>query len=115
MPASVRAMAPLVLGALVVGALLRLVLPDEIQYLSDEAWTFRHVQETREGGPWATLGMPSSRGIQNPGMSVWVFIVLGILGRVETPAGLTRAVAVLALIAHALDRKSTRLNSSHRH
>jgi hypothetical protein len=33
-------------------------------------------------------------------MSVWVFIVLAAVGRVATPEGLTRAVALLALVAH---------------
>lgn len=91
---------PLVLAALIVGAVLRLVWPDDIHYLGDEAWTFRHVQAARNGEPWETLGMPSSRGLKNAGMSVWTFIVLGILGGASTPAGLTRCVAVLALVAH---------------
>lgn len=93
---------PLVLAALVVGALLRLAWPEDIHFLGDEAWTFRHVEEARSGEPWATLGMPSSRGLKNAGMSVWVFIVLGILGGASTPPGLTRCVAVLALLAHVL-------------
>jgi hypothetical protein len=99
--ARLDAMARLVAVAFLACAALRLAWPDHIQYLGDEAWTFQHVQEARDGAPWATLGMPSSRGVQNPGMSVWVFIVLGILGHVSTPAGLTRCVAVLALVAHA--------------
>jgi hypothetical protein len=91
----------LVAFALFCGALLRLVFPDDIHYLADEAWTFRHVQDARNGDAWASLGMPSSRGVKNPGMSVWVFIVLGALSGASTPSGLTRAVAVLALVAHA--------------
>ncbi|MDB4944207.1 MAG: hypothetical protein JWP97_3741 [Labilithrix sp.] len=91
---------PLVVAALVIGAVLRLVNPGDIVYLGDEAWTFDHVQEARHGGAWGTLGMPSSRGVQNPAMSVWVFVLLGILGQVETPAGLARMVAVLAVLAN---------------
>jgi hypothetical protein len=89
---------PLVVAAFVIGTFLRLVWPDDIHYLGDESWTFEHVQS----GAWEPLGMPSSRGLKNAGMSVWVFIVLGKLGGVTTPAGLTRCVAVLALVAHAL-------------
>jgi len=89
---------PLVVAALVIGAVLRLAWPDDIHYLGDEAWTFRHVTS----GTWEPLGMPSSRGLKNAGMSVWVFIVLGKIGFVSTPAGLTRCVAALALLAHAL-------------
>src|SRR5690606_19990206 len=89
---------PLVVAAFVIGAFLRLVWPEHIHYLGDEAWTFRHVKE----GALDPLGMPSSRGLRNPGMSLWVFVALGKIGSVTTPAGLTRAVAVLALLAHAL-------------
>jgi hypothetical protein len=46
--------------------------------------------------------MSSSRGLRNAGMSLWVFIVLGKVGGASTPAGLTRCVAVLGLLAHAL-------------
>lgn len=91
---------PLVLVALILGAVLRLVWPDDIHYLGDEAWTFQHVQAARNGERWEMLGMPSSRGLKNAGMSVWAFIVLGILGGASTPPGLTRCVAVLALVAH---------------
>lgn len=90
----------LIVFGIVAGVVLRLAWPDDIHYLGDEAWTFRHVEDAREGGSWAALGMPSSRGVKNAGMSVWVFIVLGMISRAATPPGLTRAVAVLAIIAH---------------
>lgn len=101
-PGRLGGLLPIVVIALLVGALLRLWWPNDIHYLGDEAWTFEHVQTARAGGAWEPLGMPSSRGLKNAGMSVWVFIVLGILGGASTPAGLTRCVAVLALVAHAL-------------
>lgn len=93
---------PLVLGALLIGAILRFARPDVFPYLGDEAWTFRHVEGARHGEPWAALGMPSSRGVQNAGMSVWVFIVLGMIGDVSTPTGLVRAVAAFAFAGHVL-------------
>lgn len=93
---------PLLVVAALAGVALRLVFPGDITYLEDEHWTFTHVQAARSGEPWAPLGMPSSRGVRNAGMSVWVFIVLGVVGDVSTPAGLARAVAVLALVGHAL-------------
>lgn len=89
---------PLVVAAFVIGLLLRLVWPNDIHYLGDESWTFTHVRD----GPWEPLGMPSSRGLRNPGMSLWVFMVLGKIGGVSTPAGLTRCVALLGLLGHAL-------------
>ena len=93
---------PLVAFALLLGIVLRLAFAHDIQYLGDEAWTFRHVDDARNGLPWATLGMPSSRGVQNAGMSVWVFIFLGTIGQASTPAGLTRCVAVAAILANVL-------------
>jgi hypothetical protein len=91
----------LVIAALAIGAVLRLSLPTVFSYLGDEAWTFDSVQHTRDGtAPWPALGMPSSRGVKNAPMSVWVFVVLGTIGQVSTPEGLTRAVAVLAILAH---------------
>lgn len=97
-----RRLLPLVLAALVAGAALRLAVPSVISYLGDEAWTFEHVQAATRGEPWEALGMPSSRGVKNAGMSVWVFIALGAVTGASTPEGLTRAVAALALVAHAL-------------
>jgi len=34
-------------------------------------------------------------------MSVWVFVLLGLAGHTATPEGLTRAVAILAIVGHA--------------
>jgi hypothetical protein len=93
-------MTALVVGALVAGVALRLALPSVITYLHDEDWTVRHVNAARSGEAWAALGMPSSRGVRNAGMSVWVFIALGLVSFASTPEGLTRAVAVLAIGAH---------------
>jgi len=63
---------------------------------------FEHVVRVREGGAWDVLGMPSSRGVKNAGMSVWIFYALGALARAEAPPELTRAVAVLAVLARVL-------------
>ncbi len=94
--------AALLAVAIACGAALRLVYPEDIVYAGDESWTFQHVQDVRDGGPWPLVGMPSSRGVNNAGMSVWVFVALGALGQVTTPAGLARAVAMLAMAAHVL-------------
>src|SRR5262249_41134720 len=58
-----------------------------------------HVQNARHGGGWGELGMPSSRGVKNAPMSVWAFIILASVTRADTPEGLTRAVAALAVVA----------------
>ena len=88
--------------ALLVGAFLRLVWPEDIHYLGDEDWTFRHVQASLRDGSWDALGMTSSRGLKNPGLSVWVFVMLGKVAGASTPAELTRGVALLGVAANAL-------------
>lgn len=88
--------------ALAIGAALRLIWPLDIHYLGDEDWTFRHVQATLRDGSWDALGMPSSRGLKNPGLSVWVFVILGKVVGASTPAELTRGVALMGVLANAL-------------
>jgi hypothetical protein len=87
-------------AALIAGATLRLVWPGDIEYKADEAWTFQHSRES--GLPW--LGMPSSVDIPNPGMSLWVFMLLQRVSGAEDPPALARAVqwvniAALVLLA----------------
>ncbi len=92
---------------LAVGVLLRLVWGTDIEYKADEAWTFQHVsgQESDEESPW--LGMPSSVGVTNPGMSLWIFQLLGWTAGADTPPELARSVALwnvvglLALVVFA--------------
>lgn len=92
----------LAVGALLLGAVLRLVWPSDIHYLGDEDWTFNHVNATLRDGAWDPLGMPSSRGLKNPGLSIWVFVLLGKVAGASTPAELTRGVALLGVAANAL-------------
>ncbi len=89
-------------GAVALGAALRLVWVMDIEYKGDEAWTF---DRTQQGGrtdafPW--VGMPSSLEVRNPGMSVWVFLLLSKLFMVKDPTGLARSVQVLNIFAIGL-------------
>jgi hypothetical protein len=86
-------------AAFLLGALLRLSFPRDIEYKFDENWMFEKTQEVAAGGPWPTVGMPSSQGIVNPGLSVWFFIGLQKLSGTDTPVGLARAVQVSNIIA----------------
>ena len=81
--------------AVMVGVFLRLVWVADMEYKYDEAWTFERTQEAglTEISPW--LGMSSSVGVKNPGMSVWVFVILGKIFAVQDPTGLARAVQVM--------------------
>ena len=88
--------------ALVVGAVLRLGFYGVIEWKSDEQWTFVHAQAMAAAGAnfrlWPPIGMPSSVGAPNPGLSLWVFTWLVQLGA-RTPPDLARAVQILDVLA----------------
>jgi len=78
---------------LIIGVALRLVWPGDIEYKGDERYVFEAVRNTLSGkAPWPSLGMSSGVGIQNPGLSIWVFIVLGSIFGADSPVELARAV-----------------------
>jgi hypothetical protein len=84
--------------ALIVGAALRLGFYGVIEWKADERWTFVHAQAMAATGVWPPIGMPSSVGAPNPGLSLWVFTWLMQLGA-KTPPDLARAVQLLSVIA----------------
>ncbi len=89
---------PFALAAAVgLGLVLRLVWVRDMEYKWDEAWTFEQTQEVGQPFPW--LGMPSSLKVANPGMSLWVFLLLGKLCAVHEPTDLARVVQVLSVVA----------------
>jgi hypothetical protein len=87
--------------ALVVGAVLRLGFYGVIEWKADEQWTFAHAQAMAQTGVWPPIGMPSSVGAPNPGLSLWVFTWLIQLGA-KTPPDLARAVQILNVAALVL-------------
>ncbi|WP_020475965.1 hypothetical protein [Zavarzinella formosa] len=91
--------AALLLLAVFIGGALRLAWPGDIEYKMDEAWTFDMVRTARETGKIPPLGMPSSRKVLNPGMSVWVFVALDRVCPAATPVDLVRGVQVCNAIA----------------
>jgi hypothetical protein len=100
--------------ALAAGIVFRLMLPGDIEFHGDEKFAFDHVMTVLNGGPWPSLGMVMSAGGRNAGMSVWIFIVLGLLVRPETPPDLAQSVqflniaaliAFLAFIVSAIPRR----------
>jgi hypothetical protein len=84
---------------LVLGALLRVVWVHDMEYKYDECWTYWQTQGrfAESDSPW--LGLYTSNGVRNPGMSVWVFLGLGKLFDVNEPTELARAVQVTNIIA----------------
>lgn len=87
---------------LLVGAALRLVWIEDMEYKYDESFTFWQTQGLygQADSPW--LGMYTSNGLRNPGMSVWVFIALAKIGHVTEPTDLARTVQVTNILALGL-------------
>src|SRR5439155_18272498 len=86
-------------AALILGAVLRLVWVNDIEFKADEAWTFQQAREAARSGPFPWLGMPCSAGFRNPGMSIWVFLLFSKVVGVDEPTNLARAVQILSIVA----------------
>jgi len=89
-------------GALILGAVLRLVWVMDMEYKGDEAWTFDRTQRVGRTEPFPWLGMDSSVKVSNPGMNVWVFLLLAKLFSARDPTTLARAVQLLNVSAIVL-------------
>lgn len=88
-----------VLLALVLGVALRLSFGQDIEFKGDEAQMVNHVRDFLSGGRWPQLGIVSSGGMRNPGLSVWIFQALGWIFHVDSPVGLARVVQGLNCLA----------------
>jgi hypothetical protein len=84
-------------AAVLVGIGLRFVWVRDMEYKADEAWTFQETVEAGKTEPFPWRGMPSSTGMDNPGLSVWIFIGLGRLFAVHDPTELARVVQCLSI------------------
>jgi hypothetical protein len=87
------------IAAIILGAIFRLIWPQDVEYKGDEAWTFLQVQDFWTTHSLAPVGMKSSSGLSNPGMSFWVFLGLSAFAPIDDPLALTRAVEVLNVAA----------------
>lgn len=85
-----------------IGFALRLSWGRDIEFKGDEAWTFARVTHLGTAGGWSWVGMPSSVGTVNPGMSLWIFLLLGKVFGTRTPVELARAVQLLNCLALVL-------------
>ncbi len=68
-----------------------------MEWKYDEWWMYHHAMLAPLEGVWQSVGMTSGAGIINPGLSVWVFSLMGYF--VETPLGMARGVQILNVIA----------------
>lgn len=91
-----------VAAAIAVGALLRFGWLSDMEYKGDERWSFERSQLVGTAEPWPTLGMPSSVGLRNPGLSVWVFVALAKVFAIHRPVSLDRAVVACNVSAFVL-------------
>src|SRR5581483_2964418 len=71
--------------AILLGALLRLSFPADIEYKGDEKYMFEATQDYRATGTLPLLGMKSGIKLKNPGMSIWVFDVLSKISGASNP------------------------------
>jgi hypothetical protein len=90
------------LVAVLLGAGLRLVWANDIEFKLDELWTFDRVQCAGRTEPFPWFGMPTSCGVRNPGLSVWVFLGFGQLANVEQAPDLARVCQLANVSALAL-------------
>src|SRR5665213_1339053 len=84
--------------ALLLGVLLRLSFPGDIEYKEDERFMFEAGQKIGAEA-WPRLGMHSGAGIPNPGMSVWILVLLSKISHASTPPQLAQAVPLLTILA----------------
>jgi hypothetical protein len=85
--------------ALILGVILRLSFPGDIEYKDDEKYMFEASQSIGVTESWPLLGMPSGVKVNNPGMSVWIFPILSKITHASTPPELARAVQILNILA----------------
>ncbi len=88
--------------ALILGIILRLSFPGDIEYKDDEKYMYGASQSIGVTESWPLLGMPSGVKVNNPGMSVWIFAVLAKITYASTPPELARAVQLLNILALCL-------------
>ena len=76
------------------GIVFRLIWLPDMEYKGDEAWTFAHVEQFWHAYRLEPVGMMSSAGFPNAGMSLWAFLAISSILPVIDPLALARAVQV---------------------
>lgn len=83
--------------ALVFGSVLRLVWLEDMPWHYDQGWLHDRTEFAGRTEPWPMIGIESSLGIMNPGLSVWYIISLGRLA--ENPVDRLRVIVVINIAA----------------
>jgi hypothetical protein len=81
------------------GIAFRLMWLRDMEYKGDQIWTLDHVMAFWRDRDLPLVGMRSSTGVPNAGLSIWVFIAMGAALRPGDPLALTRAVGVTNVAA----------------
>ena len=82
--------------ALICGGILRSVWIEDMEWKDDEQWSYRMSQEVGRTRPWPWVGMPTSLGFPNPGLSVWLFVPIGRMA--DTPTSMAHVIVLLNMI-----------------
>ncbi len=85
-------------AAMLLGVILRLVWPSDMEYKADEVYLFSHATGAN---PFPWVGQASGVGTSNPGMGIWVYSLMAQGLRLSTPVQLVRGVMVLNVVALA--------------
>lgn len=86
-----------VVFVLCLGTLLRVIWAGDMEWKGDEKWNYDQGQAIARTGRWPAVGMESSVGVFNPGLSVWVFGALSYAA--HSPIGVVRWVQALNIAA----------------
>jgi hypothetical protein len=76
---------------LILGTLLRVIWPLDMEWKFDEKWMFAKgvaIAQGRDAWPW--IGMPSGVGLRNPGLSIWPFALIAHVA--DTPTGMNQVI-----------------------
>ncbi len=79
--------------AMICGGALRLVWIEDMEWKNDEQWSYRMSQQVGRTRAWPAVGMPTSLGFPNPGLSVWMFVPIGRIA--NSPMSMARMIVLL--------------------
>lgn len=79
------------------GCVVRMLFLNHMEWKYDQAWMFYSAVENAANFHFPWIGMKSGGGISNPGLSVWVFNILGFF--FKTPISMAFGVALLNILA----------------
>jgi hypothetical protein len=86
----------------VLGLALRVLYPADMEWKEDEQYNFFRTTQIgiTEGWPW--VGMNSGVFLANPGMSIWIFVLLARVAQATDPLTLSLALRVLSFLGVGL-------------